>query len=41
MLVFSLKKQHYPAFELVEPGSVVLNRLRKEQIERILMLYKK
>jgi hypothetical protein len=38
-LIFCKKTEHYRAFKLVSPGSVVLNRLRKEQAERILMLY--
>ena len=36
---FFKKSGHYQLFKLVSPGSVVLNRLRKEQVERIPMLY--
>ena len=36
---FFKKTDHYRLFKLVSPGSIVLNRLRKEQIERIPMLY--
>jgi hypothetical protein len=37
--VFFKKTEQYRPFKLVSPGSVVLNRLRKEQVERISMLY--
>jgi len=39
LLIFFKKTEHYGAFELISAGSVVLNSLRKEQVERILMLY--
>ncbi len=37
-IFFKMKEQHR-VFKLVSVGSVVLNRLRKEQVERIPMLY--
>jgi hypothetical protein len=37
--IFFKKAEHYRLFNLVSPGSVVLNRFRKEQVDRIPMLY--
>ncbi len=37
--IFFKKAEQHRLFKLVSPGSVVLNRLRKEQLERIPMLY--
>ena len=37
--IFFKKTEQYRAFKLVSPGSVVSNRLRKEQVERIPMSY--
>jgi hypothetical protein len=37
--IFFKKTEQHRLFKLVSPGSVVLNRLGKEQVERIPMLY--
>jgi hypothetical protein len=37
--IFFKKTVHYRLFNLVSPGSVVLNRFRKEKVERIPMSY--
>ena len=37
--IFFKKTEQHCLFKLVSPGSIVLNRLRKEQVERIPMVY--